>query len=120
MVKAKRSPEPVILDVDVNEPVPGTSGLNRKGGSIDLMSADSQHSTDEDELCCVCRDWQPKELRSCDSIVFTKGAKFDTCTHWTHLKFCTDVRVIRRGNEFRFRHCPAPVSNSDYEIWQLL
>ena len=113
IVKAERSTEPVILEVNVNEPVPGTSGLNRKGGPIDLMSEDSQLSTDEDELCCVCGDWQPKELRSCDSIVFSKWAKCDICTHWTHLKFCTDVRVIRCGSEFRCPHCPAPVCNSD-------
>ncbi|MEW8548101.1 MAG: hypothetical protein AB2693_31750 [Candidatus Thiodiazotropha sp.] len=95
------------------EPVPSTSGLNTGGAPLNLdtprETSDSE-SEGEDEKCCVCGDWQPEEIRGCNSIVFVKWAKCDYCSHWTHLQFCTNVRVLRLGSEFRCPHCP--VQNS--------
>ncbi|MEW8543568.1 MAG: hypothetical protein AB2693_08525 [Candidatus Thiodiazotropha sp.] len=89
-------------------PVPSTSGINRNGNAINLMSSDesSDYASDgDDEKCCVCDSWQPEAIRGCQSIIFVKWAKCDFCSHWTHLQFCTEVRVIRRGSEFRCPHC---------------
>ena len=95
------------------EPVPSTSGLNVGGAPLNLDSpqeTSDSASEGEDEKCCVCGDWQPEEIRGCHSIVFVKWAKCDYCSHWTHLQFCTKVRVLRLGSEFRCPHCP--VQNS--------
>ncbi|KAJ8306760.1 hypothetical protein KUTeg_015687 [Tegillarca granosa] len=86
---------------------PSTSGTNKKGAPLDLLSEDGESSMDDedDEKCCVCGKFQPDELHRCTSVVFTKWAKCDFCEHWTHLIYCTDVRFIRRGDEFRCPHC---------------
>ncbi|CAC5369850.1 unnamed protein product [Mytilus coruscus] len=83
---------------------PGPSGLHTivvSDGSI----ADEDDQDDDTTLCCVCNMWQPKELQDCISIVFTQWAKceFLQCDHWTHLKFCCDVSVLRRSDKF---YCP--------------
>jgi hypothetical protein len=111
---------------------PGTSGTNKKGlrhyeafsaifmhlfidydilGPIPLLSDDELpedlsdlDSIAEEEKCCTCHDWQPQELRNCTSVVFVKWGKCDFCDHWTHLTFCTPVRVLRRGDVFRCPH----------------
>ncbi|KAJ8321428.1 hypothetical protein KUTeg_001020 [Tegillarca granosa] len=92
---------------DVTDTQPSTSGTNKKGAPLDLLSEDGESSMDDedDEKCCVCGKFQPDELHRCTSVVFTKWAKCDFCEHWTHLIYCTDVRFIRRGDEFRCPHC---------------
>ncbi len=90
------------------EPKPSTSGVNTFGGAIHTLSEDDENvtlDTDNDDLCCVCSDWQPKELRGCDTIVFVTWGKCDFCPHWTHLKYCSEVRVLRRDSIFRCPHC---------------
>ena len=63
---------------------------------------DSSESEDE-EKCCVCNKFTPQAVRDCVSIVFTKWAQCDDCNRWVHLKYCTPVKVLRRGDVF---HCP--------------
>jgi hypothetical protein len=51
----------------MQEPQPNTSGLNNKGGPIELSSEDSQlfsdvELTDDEDVCCVCNKWQPIEI----------------------------------------------------------
>ena len=52
---------------NLTEPNPSTSGLNmRKDAHIDLNSEDSCDSdifNGDDDLCCVCNRWDPKELQ---------------------------------------------------------
>ena len=91
-------------------PTPSTSGLSKTGGPINLIAEDSvatdiDDGDDDEEKCCVCNDWQPVELRQCQSIVFVSWAKCEFCEHWTHLKFCSDVRVLRISATFRCPHC---------------
>lgn len=57
-------------------PVPSTSGR---------QSGDSVNDDDDDSQIDVVQ---------CDS-----------CGQWTHLKYCTDVSVIRRGVQFLCKHC---------------
>ena len=97
----------------VDDQMPSTSGLNKQGGPIDLFSnEDSEYMSDiEDDdnvPCCVCNGVQPPPVRQCHSLIISKWVKCDFCPHWTHLIYCTDVRVIRRGDEFRCPHCTAP------------
>ncbi|XP_063420606.1 uncharacterized protein LOC134705821 [Mytilus trossulus] len=82
---------------------PGPSGLQNIVVSDNSIS--DEDDRDDSTLCCVCNMWQPKELQDCISIVFTQWAKCEylQCDHWTHLKFCCDVSVIRRSDKF---YCP--------------
>ena len=50
------------------QPQPSTSGTSRKGKALDILSEDSEGSlSDEDireeEKCCVCKKWEPDEIR---------------------------------------------------------
>ena len=118
----KKSNKPKVLSLkpkksspsnaEILEPVPSTSGLNSKGGPIDLCSNEDSHdssdysSDNEDQtLCCVCDATQPEAFKKSDFLKLLTWAKCDYCTHWTHLQFCTEVRVIRRGDIFRCPHC---------------
>ena len=88
-------------------PVPGPSHINLVPDSSDSEDSD----VSEEEKCCVCGLWTPKELSRSASIIFTKWVKCDgithgkPCQHWTHLTYCTNVRVIRRGDKFYCPHC---------------
>lgn len=54
---------------------PSTSGINRKGGPIPLLSEDEWPETSdgdsiaEEEKCCFCHDWQTKELQNSTCVV---------------------------------------------------
>jgi hypothetical protein len=89
---------------------PSTSGTSSKGGPIYLISEDFDEDSVEDDVrnedvCCVYGEWQPKELRGCISLVLTKWGQYDVCNHWTHLTYCSPVRVLRLHDEFRCHHC---------------
>ena len=89
-------------------PKPSTFGLNltKRAGPISLVSESESEDFDDDIPCCVCNKCgQPEELRNCDFITITKWANCDVCDHWTHLIYCTDVRVVRRGTVFKCPHC---------------
>ena len=92
-------------------PKPSTSGISKSGGPIDLNTPpqmeddDDEYDDSDDEKCCACNRFQPSELENCHSVVFVKWAKCDFCDHWTHLTYCSTVRVVRRGDEFRCPHC---------------
>lgn len=47
----------------------------------------------------------PEALRQYVSLVFAMWGKcmYSNCDHWTHLKFCCDVNVLRRHRIF---DCP--------------
>ncbi|XP_060573021.1 uncharacterized protein LOC132730954 [Ruditapes philippinarum] len=62
-------------------------------------------SEDESSNCCVCHKFSPPALKQCTSLVIVKWAQCDKCHHWTHLSFCTEVRVVRRHSEFLCPHC---------------
>ena len=79
------------INAEILEPVPSTSGLNSKGGPIDLCSNEDSHdssdysSDNEDQtLCCVCDATQPEAFKKSDFLKLLTWAKCDYCTHWTH------------------------------------
>jgi hypothetical protein len=56
------------IEEKMQEPQPSTSGLNNKGGPIELSSEDSQlfsdvELTDDEDVCCVCNK-SPSFFRS--------------------------------------------------------
>ncbi|XP_053391184.1 uncharacterized protein LOC128554006 [Mercenaria mercenaria] len=93
------------LDSAASSQKPGPSGCQ----IIPVSDSESDLSAEEemsaDDLCCVCKQFQPKEMKNCVSLVFVKWAKCDVedCPHWTHLKFCCNTSVIRLNDTF---YCP--------------
>lgn len=65
---------------------PSTSGINRKGGPIPLLSEDEWPETSdgdsiaEEEKCCFCHDWQTKELQNSTCVVLWSGANVTSVT----------------------------------------
>ena len=58
------------------------------------------------ETCCVCKQYHPEKAVAGGYIIeFATWGKCDypNCEHWTHLKYCCDVKVLRRHDIF---HCP--------------
>ena len=91
---------------------PSTSGTasSKKGGPINIstpdLTSDSDDNDDDDtETCCFCQRFQPEVLHGCPQLVIIKWGKCDFCPHWTHLTYCSDVRVLRRDSVFRCPHC---------------
>lgn len=81
-----------------------------KPGPSHIYLSDSSQSLDEDEMpesekCCVCKLYEPKELRQCNSLIFVKWAECTRCAHWVHLIFCSEKRVVRKGEPFYCIHC---------------
>ena len=98
------------IEEKMQEPQPSTSGLNNKGGPIELSSEDSQlfsdvELTDDEDVCCVWNKWQPIELKDVVGVVLVKWGECSVCSHWIHLTYCTEVTVLRRNSVFKFQHC---------------
>ena len=91
------------------EPKPSTSGLYNKGGPINLNTEDTDADTEEeiadDEKCCMCNKYEPADIDKCPFVTIVSWGQCDKCSHWTHLRFCSKVRAIRRGSEFLCPHC---------------
>ena len=65
--------------------------------------SDDEVSQDEDEqshLCCVCKGFATPNTSNLPGIFILKWAQCDHCSHWTHLGYCTKVRVVWRYSEF--------------------
>ena len=93
--KAKTSSR---ITVDSQEP--GTSGIHN-----DHDDDSEPMEIREEEKCCKCKLFEPKELRHNNYVELVKWAQCDKCPHWVHLKYCSSERVIRRGKEFVCIHC---------------
>lgn len=87
------------VDFPHPKPQPGPSGITVSASDTDSSSDDDIPET---EKCCVCKLYQPKQLKNCVSLVFTKWAQCDdnNCKHWTHLKYCCKQSVLRRHDKF--------------------
>ena len=83
-------------------PRPCTSGLSKAAAMEGVPVSEEDESDVDDEInngvsCCMCKQARPPEF---DYLVITQWANCDTCMHWTHLKFCSTVRVIRNDTFF--------------------
>ncbi|WAR29262.1 LOW QUALITY PROTEIN: hypothetical protein MAR_002830 [Mya arenaria] len=72
-------------------PVPGPSAYCKI-----LASSD----TEKEDLCCVCRKFSPEPMNVAFTIELVNWGECDKCGHWTHLKYCSQVKVVRRHDEF--------------------
>ena len=66
----------------------------------DSMSIDDDVT--DDEKCCVCKKYYCTSKDGQSLAIYT-WAQCDVCQHWTHLKYCTPIRVVRRNTPFK---CP--------------
>ena len=89
-------------------PLPGTSGLSKKGGAINFEVAEDTYceSSNEHENanCCVCGLWEPAKLKGYAEVKLVDWAECDVCRHWTHLEFYCSVISLSAGSEFRCPH----------------
>lgn len=105
--KVKRNPR----CLEIHSPKPSTSGLNRNKTSVNLPVPIAESDTEDDdivdetEVCCICKRLSPPDLKKLPMLKIVNWAQCDTCGHWTHLAFCTQVRVVRRLSTFLCPHC---------------
>ena len=61
----------------------------------------------EEVKCCVCKQFTPQQIRLRLGFEITSWVQRSNqdCKHWTHLKYCTGLRAIRRGTTFYCIHC---------------
>lgn len=59
----------------------------------------------QSEKCCVCGKYHPDIAQDGYVLEFATWGKcdYDGCDHWTHLKHCCNVKVLRRHDIF---YCP--------------
>lgn len=81
---------------NTSEPQPGPSHIYISDTQSDITSDEE----DDSNPCCVCKKRSPPGLKDCVDIVIVKWAQCDRCSHWTHLRFCAQERVIRLHQEF--------------------
>lgn len=76
--------------------------------SMDFEDTDTDdEEITESERCCVCKQFTPKEIRGGAGLELTKWVQCENlgCRHWTHLKYCTQLRAVRRDTKFFCIHC---------------
>ena len=95
--KRKKKSAPTIAA----SPQPGPSGYHVSSSSEEEIEEEVR----EEELCCVCKRFQPKELKDAASLFFIEWAQCATCNHWTHLIYCSNVQFVRREDTFLCPHC---------------
>ncbi|KAH3819012.1 hypothetical protein DPMN_120742 [Dreissena polymorpha] len=85
----------------------GTSSMNGSNvlDEIHHKADTSEDDVDDSEKCCVCKLFTPAELKYCISLTLVKWPQCDICDSWVHLKFCTPVQVLRRGDQFLCPKC---------------
>lgn len=88
-------------------PKPSTSGIAKKPRKI-LAPVENIESSDEEvlesEKCVVCRRFSPDTSKRPYVIIVSWG-QCDQCKGWVHLSFCTNVKVLRRGDTFLCPTC---------------
>ncbi|XP_045177379.2 antigen EM13-like isoform X2 [Mercenaria mercenaria] len=83
-------------------PIPGPSGDSNSLESEEDL--DSEDITEKD-LCCVCGKFTPEPMNMTDTLELVQWGQCDKCGHWTHLKYCCNVKILRKHEEFLCHHC---------------
>ena len=93
-------------------PKPCTSGLFRSAAMerIPITEEDDSDNSDIDDVyddvsCCICKQARTPEFINANYLVIKQWTQCDTCGHWTHLKFCSTVSVVRNDIFFEYPHC---------------
>ena len=107
-VKQKRGVKSSCNKIKCNSSVakPSTSGLQVvyiSDSEESLFDHESQMS--QSELCCVCNKFYPEKLKECGDLTIAKWGQcmYNECSHWVHLRFCCEIRVLRTHSVF---YCP--------------
>ena len=79
----------------------GPSGVNPPEN---LSDTEDDH-VEESDCCCICKSYYPPQKKNLDHIVIVNWGQCSNCSHWTHLSFCSPVRVLRRHSIFLCPHC---------------
>ena len=89
-----------------------TQSSPQPGPSHFYVSVDSELDTDDEtiseaEKCCVCKQFTPDPIRMGVAFEITRWVQCENnlCKHWVHLKYCTDIHVVRLGDNFLCTHC---------------
>ncbi|KAH3781139.1 hypothetical protein DPMN_158964 [Dreissena polymorpha] len=68
------------------------------------MDSDNESEIEEDEdpsnNCCIFKKFSSPGLDQWDELVIVKWAQCTACGHWCHLRFCLQIRVVRRLSDF--------------------
>ena len=67
--------------------------------------SEDENQIRDDEKCCVCKLFTPKEVRESPCLIFTKWLQCDQYKHWVHLVYSTEKRVIRKRDVFLCPYC---------------
>ena len=89
------------VEKEISSPQPSTSGAMIQK-SIDNYKPDSSDDEFDTEtgLCCICQQHNADGLNLAYVVEFVNWGQCDKCCHWTHLKYCSKIRCLRRGSEF--------------------
>ena len=80
---------------------PGPSAVNPRVN----VSDSEDENVDENDCCCICKSFYPPQNKCLDHIVIVNWGQCSHCSHWTHLSFCSPVRVLRMHSIFLCPHC---------------
>lgn len=98
-IKKPTLPKKKVVHVPKStQPGPSNSGYSSFSDTDDDEISDS-------EKCCVCKQYTPEAVRQSSTLKFATWVECSTCGHWVHLIYCTDRRVIRKGEQFFCIHC---------------
>ena len=88
-------------------PRPSTSGLvSGKQGPLEVEdSIELSEEESDNEPCCICNQHYPPQLKHVVSLTIINWAQCEACGHWTHLRYCSTVNVVRSKSKFRCPHC---------------
>ncbi|KAH3829685.1 hypothetical protein DPMN_102913 [Dreissena polymorpha] len=87
------------------DPQPGPSGTAIQSWVYQSAMSESDQDDSDTDVCCVCNLFTPVEVQTVHLLCLSSGCNETNVNIWVHLMFCTQVRVVRRGDEFLFLHC---------------
>jgi hypothetical protein len=92
--------EKIMAHIDSQKP-----SISKKTVQKDINNNFNQEHLNEDtelvesDLCCVCKQFSPKDVDK-SNVYIVKWAQCDRCQHWTHLRFCSKIKIVRRLTKF--------------------
>ena len=70
-----------------------------------FLTSGPDDDVSDDDKCCVCNKFAPPKSREPTWVVdIMKRANCSNCSHWVHLGYCSEGRVVRRHSTFLCPH----------------
>ena len=82
-----------------NSQTAGPSGL-QPAKEKDTPDQEEEVDDEENEVCIICKRFQPEELKRMPRLVIVNWASCDKCNGWVHLKFCCKETHVGRTDSF--------------------